>query len=427
MAITPCRFFASTIILLIAARCLATKSDNKRILNNWRNAFIQCVREESLSPNLMIRNLTLFSISVHDTLNIATPKYKTYIKHDLSVPDSFCSTSAIQGCGWKLATSLHPARLKHFEKLSIKLRLPGANQTSKSSFLLGGQVSQNILSNRMNDGSTTSVSYLTRTNPGLWRRTPSFYRPPEQPHWRYVKLWGLPSIDDFLPPTPPAPDSIIFRDALREVKEIGGKNSQIRSDEQTITARFWKDFSYTQTPAGHWNEIASFVAEKQNFTLIEEAKLFALLNLSMADAGIVAWECKYKHHLWRPIHAIRHADKFELTSKLHNPKWEPLIETPAHPEYISAHSCFSGAAAQILRFFIGGDKFKFRTKSDEFSSYTRTFESFSTCTEEISESRLFGGIHYRFSGENGVKTGKKIAEFCYNNLFKPLTKTPSHQ
>ena len=123
-------------------------------------------------------------------------------------------------------------------------------------------------------------------------------------------------------------------------------NSQIRSDEQTITARFWKDFSYTQTPAGHWNEIASFVAEKQNFTLIEEAKLFALLNLSMADAGIVAWECKYKHHLWRPIHAIRHADQFELTSKLHN-QMEPLIETPAHPEYISAHLFL----VQLPRFF----------------------------------------------------------------------------
>jgi len=414
----PPRTYFLLWLLLIAVKIANARSD---LLSKWRNAFTECVREESLSPNLMIRNLSLFSLSVHDTLNLASPKYQTYLKYDISPPLNFCTKSAISGCGWRLAEVLHPARLQKFATLSRDARASDANKTATASFVFGAEISQRIIEHRKNDGATTSISYIARTSPGLWRRTPKFYRPPEQPHWRKVSLFGLPEIDGFLPPPPPRPDSEVFRDALREVKELGGKDSQIRTKEQTFIARFWKDFSYTQTPPGHWNEIANFVTIHQGLSLWEEAKLFALLNISMADAGIVAWECKYRHHLWRPIHAIRSAHEFKITQKLHNSEWKPLIETPAHPEYVSAHSCYSGAAAAILRQTIGNDNFKFRANSDEFPGQFRTFHSFSSCIDEISESRLFGGIHYRFSCDQGLLAGQKIGAYLYLNLLNTLT------
>ena len=405
-------------ILLLAGNSWAKSNE---FLTHWRNAFIDCVREESLSPNLMIRNLSLFSVAVHDCLNLAKPKYQTYQKYNISPPPLFCEESAVAGCGWNLAQNLHPARLKAFADLSRHARSLDANNSVKNSFFFGGEISQKLLENRKNDGSSSSISYLTRTSPGLWRRTPTFYRPPEQPHWRRVAFWGLPELETFLPPPPPKPDSVHFRNALCEVKELGGKESQIRSKEQTLIARFWKDFSYTQTPPGHWNAIATFIATHQKFSLWEEAKLFALLNISMADAGVVAWECKYRHHLWRPVHAIRHANEFEITRKLYNPDWESLIETPAHPEYISAHSCYSGAAAAILKQTMGTDRFRFRAHSDEFPKVSRTFRSFSSCIDEISESRIIGGIHYRFSCENGLIAGKNIGSYMYLNHFNNLT------
>lgn len=409
------------LLFLIFLSSLESAKGKTNFLSQWRTAFIDCVREESLSPNLMIRNLSLFSLAVHDTLNLAKPKYQTYLSYDINPPLLFCEKSAIAGCGWNLAQNLHPARLKKFSTLSKDAGSPDANESVKASFLFGKKVSQKLLRHRINDGATTSISYISRTSPGLWRRTPNFYRPPEQPHWRKVTLWGLPKIQAFLPPPPPDPGSKSFREALREVKELGGKKSQIRTKEQTFIALFWKDFSYTQTPPGHWNEIATFVSKQQNFQLWEEAKLFALLNMAMADAGIVAWDCKYRYHLWRPIHAIRFAHEFKNLQKLQKPDWEPLLETPAHPEYVSAHSCFSAAAATILSNTIGTDNFLFRTTSEEFPNQSRTFRSFSSCIDEISKSRLFGGIHYRFSCNEGLIAGTKIGSFIYLNKLKNLT------
>ena len=99
--------------LLLFLICHKLNADHDPILSDWRNAFIKCVREESLSPNLMLRNLSLFSISIHDTLNLLSPRYQTYHKHDITPPNPFCVKSAISGCGWTLGKNLHPARLRN--------------------------------------------------------------------------------------------------------------------------------------------------------------------------------------------------------------------------------------------------------------------------------------------------------------------------
>ena len=414
------RAFASLFLFLICPwSALSSEAD---ILGSWRKAFVDCVRIESLSPNLMIRNLTLFSLASHDCLNQLEPRFEKYLKYDLSVPSDPDLPAALAGCGLTLARTLHPARLSAFAELSAFARDRNCTASIKASFLFGSEIAKKILQDRKDDGSSTTITYLARSSPGLWRRTPSFYRPPEQPHWRKVRLFALPNRESFLPPTPPEPNSGQFFRALREVKEVGGKISQIRTEEQSFVAEFWKDFSYSQTPPGHWNKIASFVSKALKNDLWEEARLYALLNVAMADSGIIAWESKYKYHLWRPVHAIRLADQFPETRSLKNSGWEPLLESPPHPEYVSGHSCFSGAAAEILRRLAETDRFAFRVDSDRFPGRFRSFESFSSCTHEIAQSRLYGGIHYSFSNEEGIETGRKIADFVFENKFKHLTK-----
>jgi hypothetical protein len=396
-------------------------SSQSQFLGDWRKAFIECVRIESLSPNLMIRNLTLFSLASHDCLNQLEPRFETYLQYDQKPPSEPELRAVLAGCGWTLAKTLHPARLSAFADLSAFARDRNCSASIKASFLFGSETAKRILQNRRDDGSSTTITYLARSSPGLWRRTPSFYRPPEQPHWRKVRLFALPERENFLPPPPPEPHSETIFQALREVKEVGSKKSQIRTKEQSFIAEFWKDFSYSQTPPGHWNKIASFVSKSLKNDLWEEAQLYALLNVAMADSGIIAWESKYKYHLWRPVHAIRLADQFPETRSLANSTWEPLLESPPHPEYVSGHSSFSGAAAEILRRIAGTDQLKFRVDSDRFPGQFRSFESFSSCTKEIAQSRLYGGIHYSFSNQTGIETGQRIAGFVFENKFKALT------
>ena len=183
---------------------------------------------------------------------------------------------------------------------------------------------------------------------------------------------------------------------MNEVRELGGKDSKGRTAEQTQIAKFWSDFSYTETPPGHWNSIARTIANDKKLSLIECARLFAHLNTTLTDAGIACWDAKYHFNFWRPVTAIGEG-------------WLPLLATPAHPEYPSGHSTFSGAALVVLAQHFGGENIAFTVKSDALPGVERRFTSLRDCAVECGTSRVFGGIHYRFSCVDGMKLGEAIA------------------
>src|SRR5262249_33285894 len=141
---------------------------------------------------------------------------------------------------------------------------------------------------------------------------------------------------------------------------------------------------------GHWNQIARVASLtcKEELTLAENARLFALLNLALVDASIACWECKYRFELWRPVTAIREADRDGNESTIADPKWEPLLKTPPFPSYTSGHSTFSGAAAAVLeKFQVGrgpafGNAFEFRVGSDDFTGMKRAYRSFDEAAKE---------------------------------------------
>jgi membrane-associated phospholipid phosphatase len=241
------------------------------------------------------------------------------------------------------------------------------------------------------------VTYIPRAEPGHWRRTSPFFRPPELPQWPDVRTFVVPDPKALVPAGPPALDSADWTAALDEVRRLGAKTSVERTADQAVTAKFWSDFSYTTTPPGHWNEIAAFVARTRGFDERTTARMFAALNVAMADAGIVCWETKYRYNFWRPITALA------------NEEWQPLLNTPAHPEYPSGHSAFSGAAAAVLAAFVGSDECEFTVRSDALKGVERKFTRFSDAALEISLSRVYGGIHYRFSGEAGLQIGREVA------------------
>src|SRR5205085_8329625 len=198
----------------------------------------------------------------------------------------------------------------------------------------------------------------------------------------------------FRPPGPPSLDSERYAVDYEEVKELGAAVGSTRTVEQTEIALFWADGAGTETPPGHWNSIAQIIATAQGNTLEENARLFALLNIAMADAAICAWDAKYTFHFWRPVTAINYAEP-ELN-------WASFIVTPPFPDYVSGHSTFSGAAATVLASFYGSDNIAFTTGSDFLPGVYRSFNSFSAAASEAAASRIYGGIHFRAAVEDGV-------------------------
>jgi membrane-associated phospholipid phosphatase len=274
----------------------------------------------------------------------------------------------------------------------------------------GRAAAEAVLARRGTDGADATVSYVPGAEPGRWRPTPPGLAAAVLPQWPRVTPFALTTAAQFRPPGHPALTGTAYAAALREVQEIGRVDSTTRTPEQTQVARFWADGAGTVTPPGHWNQIAAQVALRRPGSLARNARLFARLNVALADAGIAAWDAKYIDDCWRPITAIRRADADGNPLTAADPGWEPLLATPAFPSYVSGHSAFSAAAAAVLTATFG-PRVRFTTGSDALPGVTRTFDGFAAAAAEAGRSRIYGGIHFAFDNDDGLALGRAVGHY----------------
>jgi hypothetical protein len=235
----------------------------------------------------------------------------------------------------------------------------------------------------------------------------------------------MTSSDQFLPAAPPLLSSTDYARALNEVKEIGSATSTTRTADQTAIAQFWANGPGTSTPPGHWNIVADIVSQTQGNSLEDNARLFAMLNVAMADAGISSWDAKYEHDMWRPITAIREAETDGNAATAEDAAWTSLLTTPAFPTYTSGHSTFSGAGAAVMKAFFGTDRIAFVIPSESSEVADRSFRSFTQAAEESGLSRIYGGIHFSFDNMAGLTSGEQIGRYVASKFFRTNTLPPS--
>jgi hypothetical protein len=300
----------------------------------------------------------------------------------------------------------------------------GAGSARGDGLTIGKQVADKVIEVRSADGVTTTVPYVPVPLPGHWRRTPPFFRPPDSPQCPFVTPFAMLAGSQFRPPGPPALTSARYAADVNQVQQLGATNSTVRTAEQTQIARFWSDFSYTATPPGHWNWIASVIAESRGLSLVDTARLFALLNITMADAGILCWDAKYTYDFWRPVTAIRAADTDDNPDTDPDPYWNSLLPAPPFQEYTSGHSTFSKAAAVILARFFGTDAIAFSISSDALPTVTRSFATLSAAADECGISRIYGGIHFYSSNRDAKTAGSALAEYVLGNFLLPVSSLP---
>jgi hypothetical protein len=376
---------ASTLALFAASFCFtiaAGAAASESAVLAWNAAMLQAVRAECTPPPLVVRNLAI----LHLALEAAHAED----------PDGLQSAAVVSIAGCEVASALFPAHRADFQQLRDR-QLTSIPATSVVDWDRGRLLAARVLAEREADGASRFVNYVPKSGAGEWRRTSPFFRPPELPQWSSVSAFVIVDPGAYLPPGPPALGSPAWTEALDEIRRLGSRENAQRNDLQAESAVFWSDFSYTCTPPGHWNEIAASVVRERGLDERQTARLFAQLNVAMADAAIVCWQAKYRYNLWRPV------------TVLEAEGWQPMLNPPPHPEYPSGHSVFSGAAAVVLAEFLGSDECTFSVSSDASPGMTRTFRSFSAAAEEISASRLYGGIHFRFSCEDGLVVGRQIA------------------
>lgn len=391
------------------------------VIIDWNNQLLQTVKATSTSPPTASRAMAMTSTAVFDAVNSIDRNFKPYHFMGSTAVGTSGEAAAAQAAH-DVLVHLFPARAAALDSaLADSLaRLP--DSTGKAAGVtLGAAAAQSIIGLRSADGSATMVNYVPGSAPGEWQPTLPGYKPALLPGWVSVTPFAMTSGAQFRRSGPPALTSPAYAEAFDEVRLLGSATSTTRTADQTDIALFWADGAGTITPPGHWNQIAQTVVQSKNLSLVDEARLFALLNIAEADAAISCWDTKYFTNFWRPITAIREAGTDGNTETMGDADWVPLLTTPNFPSYSSGHSSFSGAAAAVLAGFTGSDSFTFTAQADDSVAVDdRSFTSFSQAAGEAADSRLYGGIHFRFDNADGLVAGVALGQYVLSSQLQPV-------
>jgi PAP2 superfamily len=373
------------------------------VVTDWNTAALDAIRAGRTSPPIASRSLAILHVSIYDAVNGIARTHEPYLVQS-EVPASASREAAASAAAHDALVNLFPAGASSFDTLHAAILAAIPDGPHKTAGIVWGEfVASQILAARANDGSNAIVQPPGGSGPGVWVPTPPLFLPYLLPQWGFVAPFAMSSSSQFRPPGPPALDSQQYAADYEEVKELGAAVGSTRTEDQTEIALFWADGAGTETPPGHWNSIAQIIGAARGTTLEENARLFALLNIAMADAAICAWDAKYTFDFWRPVTAINFAEP-ELN-------WMSFIVTPPFPDYVSGHSTFSGAAATVLSRFYGTEDLPFTIGSDFLPGVYRSFPTCLAAAEEAAVSRLYGGIHFRSANEDGLQAGISIGEW----------------
>jgi hypothetical protein len=394
-------------------RCLPSAN----VVIEWNQLALHAVGQAKLAPVFVSRDLAITQAAVYDAVNAIEKSFEPYYAHVAASSGASLEAAAAQAAHDTLA-ALFPAQASTFDS-ALAADLVGIPAgRARQGIEVGHEVAQQILAWRSTDGSTATVPYTPGTDPGDWRPTPPAFLPALAPQWPNVTPFALSAGSQFRPAAPPALNSAEYAAAFNEVKDLGRVDSTTRTDEQTQIAKFWNDGLGTAFAMGYWNKIAQAVSTEQGLSLVQDARVFALLNIAEADAQISCWDAKYTYNLWRPVTAIRAADTDGNDATDPDATWTPLLVTPNFPSYTSAHSTISAAAAGVLTSLFG-DNYHFTVTADSLPWVTRSFDSFESAAAEAGQSRIYGGIHYQFDNQNGQQVGAKVADYVVGGLLKP--------
>jgi hypothetical protein len=381
------------------------------VVTDWNNAALDAIRADRTAPPIASRSLAIVHVAIYDAVNGIARTHEPYLVPS-AVSNSASRVAAATAAAHRTLVTLFPNHTSTFDALHAAILAGIPNGPQKTNGITWGEfVATQILAARTNDGSNAIVQPPGGSGPGVWIPTPPAFLPYLLPQWGFVAPFGMNNSSQFRPPGPPSLDSQRYAADYEEVKELGALVGSTRTEDQTEIALFWADGAGTETPPGHWNSIAQIIATTRGNTLEENGRLFALLNIAMADAAICSWDAKYTYHFWRPVTAIAFVEP-QLN-------WMSFIVTPPFPDYTSGHSTFSAAAATVLPLFFGTEDLPFTTGSDFLPGVYRSFSTCQDAAEEAALSRIYGGIHFRSASEDGLQAGGSIGEWTATHYLLP--------
>jgi hypothetical protein len=411
------RIVAAAILTAMAVSPAA--ADDRAVVIEW-NQLLQSTVPGTAGLQTE-RYFAMLHIAMFDAVNSIERRYVQYV---VKVDDSHGASSeaAAAQAAHDVLSALFPASKPAYDSaLAARLATipPGLAQQGSA---VGAKVAKVVLDWRQNDGwAATPPPYVLPLLTGLWQPTPPPNAPAAFTQYPKVKPFATLSSTQFLHEVPPTLTSARYATDLNEVKEIGAVGSLTRTDDQTLVARLWATVVTPTSIWAVWNNVARDAVERQGLDLLDTARIFVLLNVSIHDGLQTAHTGKFIYGLWRPVTAIRRAgeDLNPLTDA--DPAWLPLITTPAYPSYPGNMACVGASAATALALGLGTNDIpvKIVWRNLTGPDYVREYSGLWQAALEQGNARVYGGIHYRFDNDASQEACPKVAGFVYANYMRP--------
>ncbi len=459
-----------TLAALVALAAMCLQSVRADVVTDW-NAQIRSVidSQSAQSPNAA-RDMAVLNVAMYNAIESITNNYTIYNYGSYTGPSGTAAaganiSAAATAAAYAVMQNLYPALSGPGSAVETQynnhIAALGASQSVTDGLAWGQSVASGITGWRATDGAGGAQSPYTVSGLGHWQQTDPLVSQPLYPSWGDVTPFAIGSTNSVFPSTPgtynPLDSSTTTMAAVlngaananligylatttyandyNNVKDIGSATSLTRNVSQTEAAYFWNAGANTVSLPGMWNEIANELATDAvygfNFTLEQNAALFAALNVSLADAGIASWDAAYTADFWRPTTAIAfesdpfgpNPDNNPLTSG--EAGWAPLLNNPDTPSYTDAHSTFSAAAGEVLQYFFERNgNVAFMAESDVFGDGSqilmRNYSSISDAVNEAGLSRIYGGVNFASADSDGRAIGAAIGDQVANNLFQQI-------
>ena len=383
------------------------------VITDWNVTALVVMKAANTGGNPATRNLAMMHVAMSDAVNSVQNKYAVYLPAGMPAPGASVEAAAAAAAKAILLQQVpgQKAAIEQAFEASIKGVPDGAAR--RDGIAIGEKCAAAVIAERASDGTSAPDTYRPVTSPGAWIPTV----PPLFAEYARARPWVMKSADQMRPPPPPDLKSERYARDYNETREMGAAKSARRTAEQTEAVKFWTQANFGPV----WQDAARILSEEKKLTVAENARLFALLNMGIANSFVIDWDAKFTYNFWRPVTAIRNGDQDGNDATERDAGWTPLNANPMHPEYPSQAAIIAGVSVGILEAVFGANPPTPVVATDvNDRKIQRRYANIGELAGEINSVRVWGGIHFRTSLEVGYDMGRKIAVYLVENSLKPM-------
>jgi hypothetical protein len=418
------RRFVSILLVVSAIHIASAVPARADVVLDWNAIALRTVVANAQNPFAQARTLACVQVAVFEAVNAVTGDYEPYLGTVHAPAGASPEAAAIAAAHRVLATFFPASAMALDDARAASLMAVADGSAKDDGIAVGEAAAAAVIALRANDGSSPPSFYVPGpADPGMWQATPTCPLDPATGaglglfyHWGQVTPFAIPSPAAFMPGPPPALDSAEYRKDYAEVASVGSDSTSNRPPDREDVVRFYA----VSSPNMVFGTAVRQIAAVKSFTLSENARNLALLNIAINDALIVSFATKYQYLFWRPETAIRAGDTDGNDRTDPDPTYAPFIATPCFPSYPSNHGSGSTAGAETLRRLYGASGHDITVENPAVPDVVLHYKAFHDITRDVSDARVYGGIHFRFDQDAGERIGRDVAKWVVEHALRPV-------